>query len=92
MTDHNFYVNEHRWSESDWETTQLGFHYGIDPQFYDIDQATNEITKTLKKIGPELSSQSSNWSIAHQSFKKGTVALRELKHMQSRLNDPIAMN
>jgi hypothetical protein len=48
MKDHNFYVNEHRWSETDWETTQLGFLYGIDPQFYDINQATNKVTKALK--------------------------------------------
>jgi hypothetical protein len=42
------WLNEHRWSETDWKTTQLGFVYGIDPQFYDIDQATNLVTKTIK--------------------------------------------
>jgi hypothetical protein len=25
MKDHDFYLNKHRWSETDWETTQLGF-------------------------------------------------------------------
>jgi hypothetical protein len=54
MKDHNFYVNEHRWSETDWETTHLGFLYGIDPQFYDIDQATNKVTKTLKHNLPRI--------------------------------------
>jgi hypothetical protein len=54
MTDHNFYVNKHRWSETDWETTQSGFLYGIDPQFYDIDQATNKVTKTLKESLPRI--------------------------------------
>ncbi len=38
IQEHDFYVNEHRWSErTDWETTQLGFVHGINPQFYDID-------------------------------------------------------
>ena len=27
------WLNEHRWSETDWKTTQLGFVDGIDPQF-----------------------------------------------------------
>jgi hypothetical protein len=49
MKDHDFYVNEHRWSETDWETTQLGFLYGVDPQFYDIDQATTKFTDTLRQ-------------------------------------------
>ncbi|KAI2492119.1 hypothetical protein MHU86_22423 [Fragilaria crotonensis] len=50
MKEHNFYVNEHRWSETDWETTQLGFLYGLDPQFYDIDQATTKFTNTLRQV------------------------------------------
>ena len=49
MKDHDFYVDEHRWSETDWETTQLGFLYGVDPQFYDIDQATTKFTDTLRQ-------------------------------------------
>jgi hypothetical protein len=49
MQGHDFYVNEHRWSETDWETTQLGFLNGIDPQFHDIDQATNQVTKLLQQ-------------------------------------------
>jgi hypothetical protein len=49
MKDHDFYVNEHRWSETDWGTTQLGFLYGINPQFYDIDQATTKFTETLRQ-------------------------------------------
>ncbi|KAI2491612.1 hypothetical protein MHU86_22956 [Fragilaria crotonensis] len=52
MKDHDFYVNEHRWSETDWETTQLGFLYGIDPQFHDIDQATIKVTKTIQQSFP----------------------------------------
>lgn len=52
MKDHDFYVNEHRWSEADWETTQLGFLYGVDPQFYNIDQATTKFTNTLRQVSP----------------------------------------
>jgi hypothetical protein len=36
MRKYDFYVNEHKWSETDWDTTQLGFFYGLDPQFYDL--------------------------------------------------------
>ena len=54
MNDHNFYVNEHRWSETDWETTQLGFIYGIDPQFHDIDQATNQVMKNIQQNNPRV--------------------------------------
>lgn len=54
MKDHDFYVNEHRWSEADWETTQLGFLYGVDPQFYDIDQATTKFTNTLRQALPRV--------------------------------------
>jgi hypothetical protein len=52
MKDHNFYVNEHKWSEADWETTQLGFLYEVDPQFYDIDQATTKFTNTVQQVLP----------------------------------------
>jgi hypothetical protein len=52
MKDHDFYVNEHRWSETDWETTQLGFLYGIDPQFYDIEQATKKVATILRQVVP----------------------------------------
>jgi hypothetical protein len=31
MQKYDFYVNDHRWCETDWDTNQLGFFYGIDP-------------------------------------------------------------
>jgi hypothetical protein len=46
MQDHDFYVNEYCWSAMDWETTQLGFLYRIDPLFLDNDQATNQTAPT----------------------------------------------
>ena len=46
---HHFYVNDHRWNETEWDTVQLGFVFGIDPSFYDVDQATAKITAYLQK-------------------------------------------
>jgi hypothetical protein len=52
MRKYNFYVNDHQWSEVDWDTTQLGFFYGLDPQFYDSDHAMYKIQENLKKNAP----------------------------------------
>ena len=49
LKSHDFYVNEHRWNETEWDTIQLGFMFGIDPSFYDVDQATAKITADLQK-------------------------------------------
>jgi hypothetical protein len=49
-----FYVNDHNWSETDWDTTQLGFFYGLDPQFYDFDHATYKIQEFLQKNAPRV--------------------------------------
>jgi hypothetical protein len=54
MQKYDFYVNDHKWSETDWDTTQLGFFYGIDPQFFDLDQATCKIQEVLKKNAPKM--------------------------------------
>ena len=48
VNEHNFFVNDHRWNETEWDTMQLGFFFGIDPSFYDVDQATAQITETIK--------------------------------------------
>ena len=52
MQKYNFYVNEHKWSETDWDTIQLGFFYGVDPQFYDTVHATCKIQEVFKKNVP----------------------------------------
>ena len=49
LKEHNFYVNEHRWNETEWDTMQLGFLFGIDPSFYSVDQATAKITAEIQK-------------------------------------------
>ena len=33
LKENDFYVNEHRWSEEDWDVLQIGFIFGIDPTF-----------------------------------------------------------
>lgn len=50
LKDHDFYVKEHRWSERDWDILQIGFMFGIDPTFYDIDQATAKIKLRLTRM------------------------------------------
>ena len=52
LKDHDFYVNEHRWSEEDWDVLQIGFMFGIDPTFYTIDQATAKIMDTIARNMP----------------------------------------
>jgi hypothetical protein len=52
LKSHDFYVNDHRWNETDWDTIQLGFMFGIDPSFYDVDQATAKINADLQKEFP----------------------------------------
>ena len=48
LIDHNFYVNFHRWDETEWDITQLGFFLGFDPTFLSVDQATSKVTATLQ--------------------------------------------
>lgn len=52
MQKYDFYVNDHKWSETDWGTIQLGFLYGIDPQFYDPDHATCKVQEIFKRNVP----------------------------------------
>ena len=54
MQKYDFYVNDHRWCETDWDTNQLGFFYGIDPQFYDLDQAMCIVQDVIKKNAPRM--------------------------------------
>ena len=48
LIDHNFYVNFHRWDETEWDIVQLGFFFGLDPTFLNVDQATSKITADLQ--------------------------------------------
>jgi hypothetical protein len=51
LRDHKVFLTDHRWQETVWNTTQLGFFVGLDPAFFDPDQAmakvTHDITQSL---------------------------------------------
>jgi hypothetical protein len=49
---HNCVLTEHRWTEDIWNTTQLGFLQGLDPQFYDLAHATSKVATELKRHFP----------------------------------------
>ena len=46
-------ISEHRWPEDIWNTTQLGFVLGIDPQFYNQTQAHERLTQALIRKLPQ---------------------------------------
>ena len=43
------YLNAHRWAEDVWNTSQLGFMIGLDPNFYSNDQAKTKLSDELAK-------------------------------------------
>ncbi|KAI2497998.1 hypothetical protein MHU86_16496 [Fragilaria crotonensis] len=48
MRKYDFYVNDHKWNKTEWDTgVQLGFFYGLNPQFCDVNQATCKIQEVL---------------------------------------------
>ena len=53
LKNHKCYLNEHRWTEDVWDTVQLGFFQGINPQFYSAENATSMISDTIKKAFPK---------------------------------------
>ena len=52
LRDHEVYLSEHRWKETIWNTTQLGFIVGLDPQFYNPEQAAERLIQDIKKHTP----------------------------------------
>jgi hypothetical protein len=52
LVDNSCYLYEHHWQENVWNTTHLGFMVGIDPQYYDVDQATMKISSEIHKKLP----------------------------------------
>ena len=46
------YMNAHRWAEDVWNTSQLGFMIGLDPNFYSNDQAKTKLLDELAKALP----------------------------------------
>ena len=53
LKNHKCYLNEHRWTEDVWDTVQLGFFQGINPQFYSAENATSMISDAIKKAVPK---------------------------------------
>ena len=53
LKNHKCYLNEHRWTEDVWDTVQLGFFQGTNPQFYSADNATTMISNAIKKSFPK---------------------------------------
>jgi hypothetical protein len=49
LFDHKVFLTEHCWQETLWTTTQLGFIVGLDPAFFDPDQAMAKLTQDMKK-------------------------------------------
>ncbi|KAI2501779.1 hypothetical protein MHU86_12699 [Fragilaria crotonensis] len=43
LRNNNCFLTEHQWTEDIWNTTQLGFVMGLDPQFYDVTTATEKL-------------------------------------------------
>jgi hypothetical protein len=52
LKDHNFFINKHWWNETEWDTIQLGFFFGLDPTVYDVDQATAKVTAEIQSQLP----------------------------------------
>jgi hypothetical protein len=47
LRDHKVFLTDHRWQETVWNTTQLGFFVGLDPAFFDSDQAMAKVTHDM---------------------------------------------
>jgi hypothetical protein len=52
LREHQCYLTEHRWSEDVWDTTQVGFLLGLNPQYYDVNQAHEKVMQDLKRTLP----------------------------------------
>ena len=52
LVENSCYLYEHPWQENVWNTTHLGFMVGIDPHYYDVDQATIKISNEIHKQLP----------------------------------------
>lgn len=52
LRDNNCFLTEHRWTEDIWDTTQLGFVMGLDPQFYDVASATEKLRQEIQSKLP----------------------------------------
>jgi len=49
LRDNDCYLTEHRWDETVWDTTTIGFVTSIDPSFYNPNQAHTKFLTMLQK-------------------------------------------
>ena len=49
LRDHQCFMTEHQWTEEEWDTSQIGFVTGIDPNFYTASQAQVKFNTELRK-------------------------------------------
>ncbi len=42
-------LTEHQWTEEEWDTTQIGFVTGMDPNFYTLSQAQVKFNQEICK-------------------------------------------
>ena len=49
LRDHQCFLTEHQWTEEEWDTTQIGFVTGMDPNFYTATQAHVKFNTEIRK-------------------------------------------
>ena len=47
MKEYNFFITDHQWSETEWETTRIGFVTNMDPSFYNRTQAHQKLNEMI---------------------------------------------
>jgi hypothetical protein len=47
MKEYNFFITDHQWSETEWETTRIGFVTNMDPSFYNCTQAHQKFNEMI---------------------------------------------
>ena len=48
LKDYNCFISDHQWSETEWDTTRVGFVTNIDPSFYNRTQAHQKFTEIFQ--------------------------------------------
>ena len=85
LKNHKCYLIEHRWTKNVWDTVQLGFFQGTNPQS-SADNATTMISNEIKIFFLRQRSQSSRLLSAPHKQKFRTPSFG-LKHMQLKLRN-----
>jgi hypothetical protein len=47
MKEYNFFITDHQWSETEWETTRICFVTNMDPSFYNCTQAHQKFNEMI---------------------------------------------